>query len=110
LHSLPIWRKVHTRPDTVRFPGGESLREAQKRAVRMIQEINTESDSGIVAVFTHADTIRLALAHFLQMPLPAYHALAAAPASISVLSLTRDATRVTGINLPPGSPLQVKPE
>ncbi len=106
LRDTPIWRDVHVRPADVRYPGGESLPEVQERAVQMIHEIAADRESGIVALFTHADTIRLALAHFLQMPLAAYHALVTAPASVSVVSLNRKAVRVIGINLPPGSPLQ----
>ena len=110
LRGIPLWQEVHHRPAEVRYPGGESLQDAQQRAVKMIGEIHAGWESDIVVVFTHADTIRLALAHFLQMPLVAYHALAADPASVSVLSFTRKGIRVIGINLPPGSPLHVKAE
>jgi broad specificity phosphatase PhoE len=110
LRELAIWQDVHHRPADVRYPGGESLQDVQNRAAQFIREIQTEYKSGIVVAFTHADTIRLALAHFLQMPLVAYHALVTDPASVSVLSLNQEAVRVIGFNLPPGSPLQVKTE
>jgi broad specificity phosphatase PhoE len=106
LRDTQIWRDVHLRPADVRYPGGESLQDVQDRAVEMIREIGASRESGTAAVFTHADTIRLALAFFLQMPLAAYHALVTDPASVSVLSLGSKAVRVIGINLPPGSPLQ----
>ena len=110
LRDLSIWRDVHRTPEKVRYPGGESLRDVQDRAVRMIRETVTGGEPRIIAFFTHADTIRLALAHFLQMPLVAYHALVTDPASVSVLSFNHKTVRVIGINLPPGSPLQVKAE
>jgi broad specificity phosphatase PhoE len=105
LRDLEIWRVVHLRPAEVRYPGGESLQDVQDRAVQMIREIAAGGESGIVAMFTHADTIRLALAHFLSIPLAAYHALVVGPASVSVLSLKGTAVRVTGMNVPAGSPL-----
>jgi len=105
LRDLPIWKDVHLRPAEIRYPGGESLQDVQDRAVRMIRETAAGRESGIVAVFTHADTIRLALACFLSMPLAAYHALVVSPASVSVLSLKGAAVRVSGVNLPAGSPL-----
>jgi broad specificity phosphatase PhoE len=110
LRGLSIWQAVHHDPAIVRYPGGESLQDAQDRAVRLILEIHTKCESGIVALFTHADTIRLTLAYFLQIPMAAYHALVTDPASVSVISLKGKVTRVTGVNLPPGSPLHVKEE
>jgi broad specificity phosphatase PhoE len=110
LRELPIWRDVHHKPAEVRYPGGESLMNTQDRAVRMMLELHAACDSGIVALFTHADTIRLTLAHFLQMPMAAYHGLVTDPGSVSVLSLKGRIVRVIGINLPPGSPLHVKEE
>ncbi|MGB7538207.1 MAG: histidine phosphatase family protein [Anaerolineales bacterium] len=110
LRGMSIWQDIHHTPAMVRYPGGESLSEAQDRAVRMVEELRGVEDAGIVACFTHADTIRLTLAHLLHMPLAAYHTLVADPASISVVFITRKAVRVAGINLPAGSPLQVKAE
>jgi broad specificity phosphatase PhoE len=110
LRGMSIWQDVHHTPAMVRYPAGESLSEAQARAVQMVEEFRSEADAGIVACFTHADTIRLALAHLLQMPLAAYHMLVADPASVSVVFITRKAVRVEGINLPAGSPLQMKAE
>jgi len=110
LRGLAIWQDVHHTPSMVRYPGGESLTEAQERAVRMMEEILAGEGTGIVALFTHADTIRLTLAHFLQMPLAAYHTLVTDPASVSVLIFNRKTVRVAGINLPVGSPLHVKSE
>jgi broad specificity phosphatase PhoE len=110
LRGMSIWQDVHHTPAMVRYPRGESLSEAQDRAVQMVEELRAGEDAGIVACFTHADTIRLTLAHLLQMPLAAYHTLVADPASVSVVFITRKAVRVAGINLPAGSPLQLDAE
>jgi broad specificity phosphatase PhoE len=110
LRDIAIWKEVHRNPEDVRYPGGEGLTDAQTRAVRTIQEIQAGTPRGMVALFTHADTIRLALAHYLRMPLVAYHALVVDPGSVSVLSLDGAAVRVIGINLPVGSPLKLKPD
>jgi probable phosphoglycerate mutase len=108
--ETPLWQQVHRNPAEVRYPSGENLVEAQERAVRAIEEIHAQYDSGTVALFTHSDAIRLAVAHFLRMPLAAYHALVADPASVSVLYYTRNAVCVAGLNLPAGSPLKVRPD
>jgi probable phosphoglycerate mutase len=108
--ETPLWKQVHRKPAEVRYPGGESLVEAQERAVRVIEEIHTLYETGTVALFTHSDTIRLAVAHFLRMPLAAYHALVADPASVSVLYYTRKTVHLAGLNLPAGSPLNLRSE
>jgi probable phosphomutase (TIGR03848 family) len=110
LRDMPIWQEVHHRPSGVKYPGGESLQDVQDRAVRMIDDVRADYESGVVALFTHADTIRLALAHFLRMPMEAYHSLVTDPASVSVLSFNRKMVRVRAVNLPPGSPLHGKTE
>jgi broad specificity phosphatase PhoE len=107
LRETSLWKQVHHSPAEVRYPGGESLVEAQERAVRAIEEIHAQYETGTVALFTHSDTIRLVVAHFLRMPLAAYHALATDPASVSVLYYTRKMVHVAGLNLPAGSPLKI---
>ncbi len=110
LRETEIWRLVHRSPAEVSYPGGETLIEAQARAVRAVEEIHARDETGTVALFTHSDTIRLAVAHYLQMPLVAYHALVTDPASVSVLYYSKKIVHVAGFNLPAGSPLTVKPE
>jgi broad specificity phosphatase PhoE len=78
--------------------------------VRAIEEIHAERETGIVALFTHSDTIRLAVAHYLRMPLAAYHALVADPASVSVLYYAKQTVHIAGLNVPAGSRLPMKPE
>jgi broad specificity phosphatase PhoE len=110
LRNLDIWRTVHRNPAEVHYPGGEGLTDVQERAVRTIRSIHRKEPRAMVALFTHADTIRLAVAHFLSMPLIAYHALIVDPGSISVVCLTPEGVRVAGFNLPAGSPLKMKAE
>lgn len=46
-------------------------------------------EKDLVACFTHGDIIRLAVAHFLGMPLDVFQRLAANPASVSVISIDK---------------------
>jgi broad specificity phosphatase PhoE len=110
LRDTDIWQLVHRSPAEARYPGGESLLEAQARAVRAIEEIHSLFETGTVALFTHSDTIRLVVAYYLRMPLAAYHALVTDPASVSVLYYAPKAVYVAGLNLPAGSPLILKSE
>jgi probable phosphoglycerate mutase len=108
LRELPIWRQVHYEPSKVRYPGGESLLEVQQRAVSAVEEFFSLHPQGVVALFSHSDTIRLILCHFLRMPLDSYLKLAIDPASISLIYRSENHEKVLGVNLPPGTPIMLR--
>ncbi len=86
----PLWQVLHNQPSKMQFPGGESFAGMQKRSVAEIQAIADRHPGEMVACFSHADVIRLALAHFLEMPLDAMHRLSVDPCSVSVLVFMPD--------------------
>lgn len=91
-----FWRTVGENPAQVRFPGGETFLEAQQRAVAALE--HAAEDKEMIAAVTHADIILLTLAHYLAMPLNAFHRLEIQPASISVLELQNGRARVLHVN------------
>lgn len=104
----PVWILVHKQPDKVRFPGGETFFEVQARCVQALTDIAAQStEDSIIACFTHGDIIRLALAHFLNMPLKDYQRLVFQPASISVVQLLPQQIRVHQVNTLPGLPVYI---
>lgn len=82
-----LWKVVQHAPSRFRFPEGESFLEAQVRYVtaleRIIQKHNKPGD--IVAVVFHADPIKLAVAHFLGMPLDHFQRLSCDTGSLTAL-------------------------
>jgi probable phosphoglycerate mutase len=98
LRRTAAWRRVLQAPSRVRFPGGESLVEVQARAVAEAERIAQDHPRDVVAVVTHADVVRLLLAHFAGMPLDGFQRLVAEPASVSVLALDDGAARVLKVN------------
>ncbi len=77
LARIKLWKEVHDNPVGVRFPGGESFVEVQQRVSGELDAIAAlHGDDELVACFSHGDVIRLAVAHYLQMPLNAYQRLA----------------------------------
>jgi probable phosphomutase (TIGR03848 family) len=80
-----LWKVVRAAPSQVRFPDGETLYEVQVRAVVAIERLRVEHPRQTVAVCTHADVIKLLVAHYLGMPLDLYHRLAVAPASVTAI-------------------------
>jgi len=99
LTKKPLWRAVQFFPGRMRFPQGEALREVQFRAVQAIEEIAARHEKETVVVVSHADVIRLLLAHYLGVHIDLFQRLVISPASASVLHLSPDGTaRVLRLN------------
>jgi probable phosphoglycerate mutase len=92
------WRTVLAHPSEGRFPGGESLRETQCRVVAAVGEIVNEHGRGAVAVVTHADVIKMVLAHYAGIHLDLYARLAVAPVSVSVVAAGNGGPRILKVN------------
>lgn len=98
LRQTPLWRRVHQLPSSVRFPGGESLREVQDRAVRALEEIVAGHPRDVVAVVSHGDVIRLLLAHYAGLHMDLFHRLVADRASVSAVTVGEGVPRVVRMN------------
>jgi probable phosphomutase (TIGR03848 family) len=87
LRKLRLWRKVQFVPSAMRFPGGESFQEVQMRAVAELERLCTEHPKQTVAVVSHADVIKAAVAYSIGLHLDLFQRLVIAPASLTVLEL-----------------------
>jgi probable phosphomutase (TIGR03848 family) len=103
-----LWRVVQMYPSGMRFPGGDSMREMQARIVDELEAIAADHPREIVAVVTHADLIKAALAHYLGVHFDLFQRIAVDPASVSVIHLTRYGPRVLRVN--DNGPLKLEPE
>jgi probable phosphoglycerate mutase len=96
------WKTIQNEPSRFRFPAGETFVEAQQRICLAIQGLSAvHNRNNKIAVFFHADPIKLALAKYLGLPLDNFQRLSVQTGSISILKVNRDSTRVLGINLIP---------
>jgi probable phosphoglycerate mutase len=98
LDQLPEWRLYNTFRSSTRAPGGELATEVQTRMVEQLTRYSRQHPDQIVAVFSHADAIRLALVHFLGMPIDLMHRIEIRPASISVVRLAEWGPQVLLMN------------
>jgi probable phosphoglycerate mutase len=99
LYKLPEWRTVAFQPSRMRFPGGESLAEAQLRGTSACEALAGRHPDGTIAIVTHADIIRLVLASYLGQPLDLLSRLTVAPASVSVLDISKKgAVTIVAVN------------
>jgi probable phosphoglycerate mutase len=87
LSMRKMWHVVQEYPSRASFPNGETMRGVQERAVNAIEELAAAHPREQVVVVSHADLIKMILAHFLGMHLDAFQRIVIAPASISTLML-----------------------
>ncbi len=91
LQRTKLWKQLRADPSEIRFPEGESICEAQERAVCELEAIASQcQDKDLVVCFTHGDIVRLLVAHYLDMPLKAYQKLGVNTASITVLAMDKE--------------------
>ncbi len=103
LQRLKLWKTVQDRPTEMRFPGGEGFVDAQQRVAAAIEEIAAQyEEKDLVACFSHSDTIRLAVSHFLSMPLDAFQRVGIDTASVTTLHLHKDRVYMANVNFLPG--------
>jgi probable phosphomutase (TIGR03848 family) len=87
LRRTALWRTVQSAPSRVTFPGGESIRAAQARAVDATERIAARHGGELVVIVSHADIIKAVLAHHLGLGLDLFQRIHIAPASSSTLIL-----------------------
>jgi probable phosphomutase (TIGR03848 family) len=98
LMKTKLWRRVQLLPSSVEFPGGETLAGAQRRAVSALDAIAARSPRGVIAAVTHADVIRLALAHYAGVHIDLFQRFTVSPASVSALVLGDRIPRILRVN------------
>ena len=85
LTRLKAWQELHARPADFRFPGGESIREAQTRGMSAVHDLAARHPKQAVVVVSHADIIRLIVAGSLGMGLDLYQRVIVGVASVSAV-------------------------
>ena len=100
LRRRKLWPTVQRAPSLARFPDGESIPEAQARIVAELEAYRAEhkSPKSAVVCVSHADIIKLAIAHYIGLPLDLYQRLIIEPASISILIVHDGQTRLARLN------------
>ncbi|MGA5322924.1 histidine phosphatase family protein [Streptomyces seoulensis] len=94
LKDEPLMEVVQTHPSAAAFPGGESLREMQTRAVAAVREWNArvEAEHGPDAVYlmcSHGDIIKSIVADALGLHLDLFQRVSVEPCSVTAIRYTR---------------------
>jgi broad specificity phosphatase PhoE len=98
LQGDALWHDWNTQRDASRAPGGESMREAQARALSHIAELCRRHPDQGVALVSHGDVIKSVIAQVLGLPLQAYARFEIAPASVSAVLAWEGGGKLIGLN------------
>ncbi len=89
LSKDPLWRVVQAHPSAATFPGGETLRHSQARAVEAVRDWNSSlGPDATYLVCTHGDVIKAVVADALGMHLDLFQRIQVDPCSLSVVRYT----------------------
>ncbi|MEU6816206.1 histidine phosphatase family protein [Streptomyces sp. NPDC046860] len=94
LKDEPLMEVVQTHPSAAAFPGGESMREMQARAVEAVRDWNArvEREHGADAVYlmcSHGDIIKSIVADALGLHLDLFQRVSVEPCSVTAIRYTR---------------------
>jgi broad specificity phosphatase PhoE len=96
------WRVVQQAPSRAAHPGGESFLQTQTRVVSALEKICAAWKSrDIVACVFHADPIKLAVAHYIGLPLDRFQRLACDTASVTMLAVGQTGAQLMWLNRRP---------
>lgn len=83
-----LWRVVQGAPSVMRFPGGETFADAQRRICAQLEALAAQhTPQDLVACVSHSDSIKLAVAYFIGLPIDLFQRLHVSPGSITTLAL-----------------------
>jgi probable phosphoglycerate mutase len=98
LYKHELWPGVQFYPSGTRFPNGETLGEAQNRMVATLDMLRSRHPKGIIAVVSHADIIKLAVAYYIGMHVDLFQRLEIGTCSVTALAFTRMGPRLLAYN------------
>ena len=98
LHRSSLWRPIQESPSKVRFPGGESFRQAQRRAVDGCEELLNSGAKKVHLVVSHSDLIKLIAVHYLDAHIDTFQRVEISQASFTVISRNARGLNILAIN------------
>jgi probable phosphomutase (TIGR03848 family) len=98
LYKHELWPGVQFYPSGTRFPNGETLGEAQMRMVQALDGLRAMHPKEMIAVCSHADIIKLAVAYYIGMHIDLFQRLVINPCSLTAIAFERMGPRILALN------------
>lgn len=81
-----------------RIPGGELMMEAQLRIINGLEKLFLQHRSEAIAVVTHSDLIKSAIAYYAGIHLDMFQRIEISPASVSIIEIGEETARILLVN------------
>lgn len=94
----PLFRLYNDHRSLARIPEGELIAEAQTRIVLFMENVRSAFPEGNVAVVSHADVIKTAIAYYAGIHPDMITRIEIGPASVSIIDLYHDFARIHSLN------------
>ena len=102
LGRTKLWKVIQQTPSQFQFPDGETFVHAQERVVHALDIIaSAHAPDELVAVVFHADPFKLAISHYLGLPLDNFQSLTAYTGSVTILKMDGSSVKLRALNLIP---------
>jgi len=102
LRLQKIWKVIQGAPSRAKFPEGETFYECQTRIVAALDSIGRNyKPQDMVACVFHADPIKLAVAHYIGLPLDHFQRLSCDTASLTALYVGESGANLIKLNQQP---------
>ena len=98
LRGKPEWTQFNTFRSGSRIPNGETMLEAQARIVSFMKEVRGRHPDGYVALVSHGDVIKSAVAYFMGVPLDLFMRIEIGLASVSVIAVADHGPWILRVN------------
>lgn len=98
LSSDRRWRHFNNYRSMTMIPSGESFLEVQNRIVKEIGTLAEQHGNARIAIVSHADVIRSAVAYFAATPIDLIDRFEILPCSVSVVAVNDDNATLLTIN------------
>ncbi|OGP28890.1 MAG: hypothetical protein A2038_04155 [Deltaproteobacteria bacterium GWA2_57_13] len=97
-----VYHRFLKTPLTAKVPGGETMRDVQKRGIEALRRAARKYPQGRILFVTHGDVIRAILCHHLRLPLAEFRRLRIDNGSLTALEVNGPWVECKFINYLPG--------
>jgi probable phosphomutase (TIGR03848 family) len=92
------FRRFNVFRSCTRVPGGETMLEAQARFVAGLQKLCGDHHGQAVAVVSHSDMIKAAVAYYAGIHLDMFQRIEISPASVSIITIYGETASILKVN------------
>src|SRR2546423_4608429 len=99
VRNVPEWTSYNLQRDAAQIPGGENMMQLSRRLAATLARLRAAHTGHLLCLVTHADWIRAAGAHVSGASLDIFQRLQVDPASVSVVQVDENATKIVRWNV-----------